>query len=217
MWLARTTSTWISGRFWTAGVSTFISLAYDIRNTSISMYFARAYSNGHQDWMFAGEMGFLGPEQALTTTAVARGEYAFQVRGELGWSRPSSGAFNHAGQCITLYFERAVISSVGCRALKKLFDPVPPVTGFATVMHDREHEDVVRFDGVQHAIWEYVREAASDLAFYTSPPVRSFNDTLNGAFDFRREARSKTDLALLVISNRLEVLSASLGVKLETH
>lgn len=98
-----------------------------------------------------------------------------------------------------------------------LFCPTVPVAWLAAVMHDCKYEHIVFFDGIQHTVWKRVRKAAPDFNFQLSPPMRSINNALNGAFDFDGEARSQTGLALIVVGDRFEILNAGLRMKFVAH
>lgn len=94
---------------------------------------------------------------------------------------------------------------------------MPPIAWFATVVHDRKHKDVIRFDGIQDTERKSACQTAPDIAFEFSPPMRSFNNAMNRTFDFDGEAGSKTRLALLVIRNRVKIFAAGFRMKLVAH
>lgn len=96
-------------------------------------------------------------------------------------------------------------------------DTVVPIVWFSTVMHHCEEQNMVSFYRVQNTVWKCMRQTAPYLAVNLAPPPRLVNNTLDGAFNFNREARAETCLAIFVVRHRIEVLNTSLRMKCVTH
>lgn len=80
-------------------------------------------------------------------------------------------------------------------------------------VHHGKDEYPVRFDAVQDAEWEAVRETAADIAIEDRPGGRVGENSLDGGVHFQREIQAETGLAPFVIPDSLLEFRIRFGVE----
>ena len=78
-------------------------------------------------------------------------------------------------------------------------------------MHDGKNEDVIGFDGVEHTVGEYVRQAAADIFVYDPPVIRRFKYALDRVFHGVNEPLGKCAAMFAVIRGRFEIFGSASG------
>ena len=78
-------------------------------------------------------------------------------------------------------------------------------------MHDGKNEDVIGFDGVEHTVREYVRQAAADIFVYDPPATRRFENALDRVLDGVNVPLGKRAPMFAVVRGRFEIFGSASG------
>lgn len=92
-----------------------------------------------------------------------------------------------------------------------------PVAGFAAAVHDRDDENELRFDSVQHAEGEDVREAAVHVFVYEPPLCGRIANAFDCLLDRGDEAAPDLRIALRVVTSGFLLLRVCFRMELMPH
>jgi hypothetical protein len=84
-------------------------------------------------------------------------------------------------------------------------------------MHDRDNEDVIVLDGVEHGVRENANQAAADIIFKYPPTVGCGNDSADRQPNFARKTLTEISPALFVKLDSLLELHTRFRMEFVPH